>query len=96
MVHKKVTVKHYNHRLKAFIAVTVLIFIAGCSGSIQAVSQTGTRIEKQPVVAFEQKPGQLLITIGGLPFATYIYENPVITPALFCPCKNTMRNSGYP
>lgn len=33
----------------------------------------------EPVVAFEQKPGKLTITIGGKPFANYIYEDAVIT-----------------
>jgi len=83
----KVTVAHLKHQFKALVLASTLVFIAGCSASKQAVSQTGTRNDKQPMVAFEQKPGQLLITIGGQPFATYIYENPVITRPFFAHVK---------
>ena len=47
----------------------------------------GVAAENQPVVAFQQKPGNLLITVGGRPFATYVYEDPVITRPYFAHVK---------
>lgn len=38
---------------------------------------------EEPIVAFKQVPGKLFITIGGQPFATYIYEDSVITRPYF-------------
>jgi hypothetical protein len=43
--------------------------------------------DAQPLVAFQQKPGHLSITVGGRPFATYIYEDPVITRPHFAHVK---------
>ncbi|CAG4999850.1 hypothetical protein DYBT9275_02325 [Dyadobacter sp. CECT 9275] len=39
----------------------------------------GQKKKVLPVVAFEQQPGKLTITIGGKHFANYIYEDAVIT-----------------
>lgn len=42
----------------------------------------------QPAVAFKQRPGELTITIGGAPFASYIYEDPQISRPYFAHVKS--------
>jgi len=43
----------------------------------------------QPVVSFQQQPGKLFISIGGQPFATYSYEDPMITRPYFANIKSS-------
>jgi hypothetical protein len=40
-------------------------------------------------VTFEQKPGELLISIGGKPFASYVYEDEKITRPYFAHIKSS-------
>jgi hypothetical protein len=45
------------------------------------------RENQQAMVAFQQKPGNLFITIEGKPFATYVYEDTTITRPYFTHVK---------
>ena len=58
-------------RFKRWLNPLVAMAVLGCSAGFAA--------DSPPVVAFQQKAGHLFITIGGQPFATYIYGDPVIT-----------------
>lgn len=64
-----------------------LMFFGSCSGNSQKEIQTDTPTDSiaknDALVEFQQKPGELLITIGGQPFATYVYEDPEITRPYF-------------
>ena len=60
------------------ILLCMLVYLAGCSDNIS-----------QPVVAFQQKPGKLFISIGGQPFTTYVYEDSVITRPYFSDVKTS-------
>jgi len=66
---------------RSWIGPLLALIVLSCTGSLAA--------ENQPVVAFQQKPGHLFITIGGQPFATYIYEDPVITRPHFAHVKTS-------
>ncbi len=43
-----------------------------------------TRAVDEPSVGFDERPGQLVITIGGKPFATYVYNDEKILRPYFC------------
>lgn len=60
---------------QVFAAFTVVCLLACASVSLAQKKKGG----KLPVVAFEQKPGKLTISVGGKHFATYVYEDAVIT-----------------
>lgn len=66
----------------------VLMFLGSCSGGNQESSQMDDQTANdqtgdQAEVAFQQKPGELGITIGGQHFATYVYEDQEITRPYF-------------
>ena len=63
----------------ALTILTGLVLAGGCEAM-----QTGN---KEPLVAFEHKPSKLLITIGGEPFASYVYENSKIPRPYFAHVK---------
>ncbi|CAG5016996.1 hypothetical protein DYBT9275_05679 [Dyadobacter sp. CECT 9275] len=73
--------------LRKWIGVTAYLSVAMLFYNPLAAQQSkkGT---KQPVVAFEQKPGELTITIGGKPFASYVYEDPKISRPYFAHVKS--------
>ncbi|GAB3277050.1 hypothetical protein GCM10027347_50830 [Larkinella harenae] len=52
-------------------------------------AQKAKKAAAQPTVAFEQKPGELTITIGGKPFASYVYEDPKISRPYFAHVKSS-------
>lgn len=54
------------------ILLSMIMFLSNCSEN-----------EIKPVVEFQQVPGKLMISIGGEPFATYIYEDPEISRPYF-------------
>ena len=72
---------------------SILLFMAGCSGKQQSAEnkEKSDEVEilevEQAKVDFQQKPGELLITIGGEPFATYVYEDQEITRPYFAHVK---------
>ena len=53
------------------------------SGGCETIKATN----EAPVIAFEHVPGKLLITIGGKPFATYVYQDSKIPRAYFAHVK---------
>lgn len=55
----------------------------------ESLAQKAKKTSSQPVVAFEQKPGELTITIGGKPFAVYVYEDPKISRPYFAHVKSS-------
>lgn len=59
--------------------VLALAIIAGVVGITPICVAQKKKKSKEPVVSFEQKPGKLFISVGGQPFATYVYEDAVIT-----------------
>jgi hypothetical protein len=89
------TASCFRHWLSPMIIISTLTFFSSCSGNSQAEnqaenqtkSQTESQAENKAEVGFQQKPGELLITIGGQPFATYIYEDPEITRPYFAHVK---------
>jgi hypothetical protein len=72
---------------------STILLMAGCSGRYQSAenkekSNQGETLEAgKSRVDFQQKPGELLITIGGKPFATYVYEDQEITRPYFAHVK---------
>lgn len=56
----------------------LLLLVSLLAGPAVCLAQKKKKAQP-PVVAFAQKPGKLTITIGGQPFATYVYEDAVIT-----------------
>lgn len=75
--------------LRPFAIVFSLTICLTISGGKQLFAQKTKKTSAQPVVAFEQKPGELLITIGGKPFASYVYEDPKISRPYFAHVKSS-------
>lgn len=70
--------KHF----RSFI-IGILILVNG-----GIVARQASNTSDQPVVAFKQRPGELTITIGGNPFASYVYEDPKISRPYFAHVKS--------
>lgn len=66
---------------KRWLCCVVAMTLCGLSFSSAAAENPA------PLVAFQQKPGNLFITIGGNPFATYVYEDSTITRPYFAHVK---------
>jgi hypothetical protein len=73
-------------RLTNILSVIIGIVLLVNGG---AAAQKARKTSNQPVVAFEQKPGELMITIGGKPFASYVYEDPKISRPYFAHVKSS-------
>ncbi|MGI9428004.1 MAG: DUF6807 family protein [Bythopirellula sp.] len=67
--------------VKHFIPGLVVILVVS-----QSIGTSRVRAE-QPEVAFKSKPGNLEISVGGEPFATYTYESSKITRPFFAHVK---------
>ena len=83
MRKKTMMAARFSQWISPLILMGVLLCLAGCSMNRQVDKQGGN----QPFVAFQQKPGELFITIGGQPFATYVYEDSVTTRPYFAHVK---------
>lgn len=73
-MRERVTLRTSLKRLISgpFIVLSLLLCASDCSEK-----------SNQPAVAFQQVPGKLFISIGGKPFATYVYEDSVTTRPYF-------------
>jgi len=74
---------------KRFTYLFSLLICTSLLGNLQAVAQKAKKASAQPVVEFAQKPGELTITIGGKPFASYVYEDPKISRPYFAHVKSS-------
>lgn len=74
-------VKIIKKYIGLLVVINSLLCLTGCSGNRK------NNKESLPVVDFRQKPGKLFITIGGKPFATYVYEDSVIIRPYFANVK---------
>ncbi|HUX59482.1 MAG TPA: DUF6807 family protein [Bacteroidales bacterium] len=70
---------------RTFFAPTLKFWISGSLLMIIMIfcSSSCSDNNAQPAVSFQQVPGKLLISIGGKPFANYIYEDSVTTRPYF-------------
>lgn len=60
------------------ILICILLCLSDCSNT-----------NDLPIVSFQQQPGKLFISIGGQPFATYVYEDNDITRPYFAHVKTS-------
>lgn len=77
---KKQQVKEVLKKRTGMLALMICLLLAGSS---MVVAQKAKKGGGQPAVAFEQIPGELKISIGGKPFASYVYEDPKISRPYF-------------
>lgn len=76
-----------------FTMWTITLYTSACSGNNKTVEnhkesdQTEIPGVEQVKIDFQQKPGELLITIDDEPFASYIYEDQEITRPYFAHVK---------
>ncbi|HYH56030.1 MAG TPA: DUF6807 family protein, partial [Anseongella sp.] len=72
--------------------IAILVYAGACvreGKSGQQESRAENTSDTLPEVAFRQEPGKLFITIGGQPFAVYVYEDSVITRPYFAHVKTS-------
>lgn len=81
---------NYKRMLAFLFMAGLLVFTAACmSGGQQEQQSSGAESSGEESsgdsneVAFRQEPGKLFISIGGKPFATYVYEDSVTTRPYF-------------
>lgn len=74
---------------KQFPGILRVLIFAMLLVSCKSLAQKSKKSSSQPVVAFEQKPGELTITVGGTPFAVYVYEDPKISRPYFAHVKSS-------
>jgi hypothetical protein len=74
---------------KQFTSILSLMICTMLFVNDQAIAQKSKKTSSQPTVAFEQTPGELKITIGGKPFASYVYEDPKISRPYFAHVKSS-------
>jgi hypothetical protein len=70
-------------KTRSFVQILIATFFLAI-----LASSCSTKVQ-EPVVSFQQKPGELLILIDEEPFATYIYEDPEITRPYFAHVKTS-------
>ena len=80
-----------NDFFKRLACACILLFVIV---NQQVNSQSVKNISKQPSVTFEQKPGELMISIGGKPFASYVYEDEKISRPYFAHVKSSCGDPG--
>ncbi len=85
MINQSLTIHAWRRLFKGSLpALFCLIVLTGHQAAAQKKKKGGAQQE----VAFVQKPGELMITIGGKPFASYVYEDPEITRPYFAHVKS--------
>jgi hypothetical protein len=75
-----------NNLLKRLACTCAILFVVV---NQQIVAQAAKKTSGQPSVTFEQKPGELMISIGGKPFASYVYEDEKISRPYFAHVKSS-------
>lgn len=73
---------------KRRLGVTTIVILALFTAQFPAAAQKAKKGANQAVVAFTQQPGELTITVGGKPFASYVYEDATVTRPYFAHVKS--------